>query len=118
MECDGALKSSRGELQLWFRPHSNRRSRPGVVSVQSLRSLTRDNFGTPTWESREKKPFGCSLHGVMQGEPLAGREATAPSVIREIKEVQGREQVPRNGSLALPKDPAVKPFGPKGLLNV
>jgi hypothetical protein len=54
----------------------------------------------------------------MQGEPLAGREATAPSVIREIKEVQGREQVPRNGSLALPKDPAVKPFGPKGLLNV
>jgi hypothetical protein len=47
-----------------------------------------------------------------------GREAIAPSVIREIKEVQGREQVPRNGSLALPKDLAVKPFGLKGLLNV
>jgi len=25
----------------------------------------RDNFGTPTWESREKEPFGCSLHGVL-----------------------------------------------------
>jgi hypothetical protein len=24
----------------------------------------RDNFGTPTWESREKEPFGCSLGGV------------------------------------------------------
>jgi hypothetical protein len=24
------------------------------------------NFGTPTWESREKEPFGCSLRGVSQ----------------------------------------------------
>jgi hypothetical protein len=24
----------------------------------------RDNFGTSTWESREKEPLGCSLHGV------------------------------------------------------
>jgi len=24
----------------------------------------RDNFETPTWESREKEPFGCSLGGV------------------------------------------------------
>jgi hypothetical protein len=46
-----------------------------------------------------------------------GREATASSIIREIKKVQGREQVPRNGSLALSKDLTVKPFGPKGLLN-
>ncbi len=26
----------------------------------------RDNFETPTWESREKKPFGCSLGGELQ----------------------------------------------------
>jgi hypothetical protein len=26
----------------------------------------RDNFGTPTWESREKEPFGCSLGGASQ----------------------------------------------------
>ncbi len=25
-----------------------------------------DNFETPTWESREKEPFGCSLGGVAQ----------------------------------------------------
>jgi len=25
-----------------------------------------DNFGTPTWESREKEPFGCSLGGASQ----------------------------------------------------
>ncbi len=62
-------------------------------------------------------PFGCSLHCELQGEPLAGREATAPSIIRKIEKVQGGEQVPRNGSLALPKDVAVKPFSLKGLLN-
>ncbi len=47
-----------------------------------------------------------------------GREATAPSVIREIKEVQRGEQAPRNGKLTLPKDLVVKPFSLKGLLNV
>jgi len=26
----------------------------------------RDNFETPTWESREKEPFGCSLSGALQ----------------------------------------------------
>jgi len=88
------------------------------MTVQSPGTPTRDSFGTPTWESREKEPFECSLGGELQGEPLAGREATVPLVIREVKEVQGREQAPRNGSLALPKDPAVKPFGLKGLLNV
>ncbi len=61
--------------------------------------------------------FGCWPHGQAQGEPLMGREATAPSIIRKIEKVQGGEQVPRNGSLALPKDVAVKPFSLKGLLN-
>ncbi len=51
----------------------------------------RDNFWTPTWESREKEPFGCSLRGVAQGEPLTGREATTPSIIRKIEKVQGGE---------------------------
>jgi len=77
----------------------------------------RDNFGTPTCESREKEPFECSPRGELQGEPLTGREATAPSIIRKIEKVQGGEQAPRNGSLALPEDVAVKPFSPKGKLN-
>ncbi len=63
-------------------------------------------------------PFGCSSRKELQGEPLTGREATAPSIIRKIEKVQGGEQAPRNGSLALPKDAAVKPFSPKGKLNV
>jgi len=73
MECDEALESSRGELQLWFRPHSNRRSEPGVVSVQSFRSLTQDSFGTPIWESQETKPFTCGSHGVTQRILYGGR---------------------------------------------
>jgi hypothetical protein len=34
-----------------------------------------------------------------------------------MEKVQGGEQAPRNSSLALPKDVAVKPFSPKDLLN-
>jgi hypothetical protein len=76
-----------------------------------------DNFGTPFRESQEFVPFGCSLHGELQGEPLTRRQATAPSIIRGNEKVQGGEQAPRNGNLALPKDVAVKPFSLKGLLN-
>ncbi len=87
------------------------------MSVQSPKSPTRDSFGTPIWKSREKEPFGCTLRGVTQGEPLMGREETTPSIIRKIEKVQGGEHAPRNGSLALPKDAAVKPFSLEGKLN-
>ncbi len=33
----------------------------------------RDNFGTPTWESWEKEPFGCSLNGASQKILYGGR---------------------------------------------
>ncbi len=33
----------------------------------------RDNFGTPTWESREKEPFGCSPRNVAQRILYGGR---------------------------------------------
>jgi hypothetical protein len=72
-ECDGALESSQGELQLWFRPHSNRRSEPSDMSVQSPGNSTRDSFETPLWESREKVPFGCGLRGVTQRILYGGR---------------------------------------------
>jgi hypothetical protein len=78
-ECDGALESSRGELQLWLRSHSNRRSELGDMSVQSPGSSTRDNFGTPPWESREKVPFGCGSRGVMQRILYGGRWWLPPS---------------------------------------
>jgi hypothetical protein len=38
-----------------------------------------DNFGTPTWESREKEPFGCSLRGVTQRILYGGRWWLPPS---------------------------------------
>jgi len=39
----------------------------------------RDNFRTPTWESREKEPFGCSLGGVVQRILYGGRWWLPPS---------------------------------------
>jgi hypothetical protein len=74
-----ALKSSRGELQLWFRPHSNRRSELGDMSSQSPVSPTQDNFGTPPWEAREKVPFGCSFGGELQRILYGGRWWLPPS---------------------------------------
>jgi hypothetical protein len=60
-ECNVVLESSRGELQLWFGPHSSRRSKLGDMSSQSPGTPTRDSFGTPHWESREKEPaWVCS----------------------------------------------------------
>jgi hypothetical protein len=37
-----------------------------TISGLLLGNPNRDNFGTPPWESRDKKPFGCRCHGVMQ----------------------------------------------------
>jgi hypothetical protein len=72
-KCDTALESSRQELQLWFRPRFNWRSGREAMTIQSLRSPNRDSFGTPLWESRDKKPFGCSLRGVTQSILYGGR---------------------------------------------
>ncbi len=47
---------------------------PGLHSGQF-----RDNFGTPTWESREKEPFGCSLRGALQRILYGGRSWLLPS---------------------------------------
>jgi len=68
-----ALESYRGELQHWFKPRLDWILKSGVMSSQSPGTLTRDNFGTPTWESREKVPFGCSLGGELQRILYGGR---------------------------------------------
>ncbi len=65
-----------------FKPHSNRRSEPGDMSSQSPKTPTRDNFGTPPWESREKEPFGCSLHRELQRILYGGRWWLPPSPSR------------------------------------
>jgi len=60
-ECGMALESFWQELHLWFKPRPDLSLGQGALSVQSPRIPTWDSFGTPTWESREKEPFGCSL---------------------------------------------------------
>jgi hypothetical protein len=47
--------------------------------AQSPESPNRDSFGTPLWESRDKKPFGCSLHGRTQRILYGGRWWLPPS---------------------------------------
>jgi hypothetical protein len=72
-ECNRELKRSRGELQLWFRPHSDRRLEPGDMSSQSPKSPTWGSFGTPPWESREKMPFRCGSREELQRILYGGR---------------------------------------------
>jgi hypothetical protein len=81
-ECDTALKSSQQELQLWFRPCPDPSLGRGAMNVQSPGTLTRDSFGTPTWESQEKKPFGCSLGGELRNILYGGRWWLPPSLGR------------------------------------
>jgi len=68
-----AFESSQREVQDCFRPHPIRRSKQEVMDAQSPGSPTRDNFGTPPWESREKVSFGCSLCEVTQRILYGGR---------------------------------------------
>jgi len=44
----------------------------------------RDNFGTPTWESRKKEPFGCSPRNVAQRILYGGRWWLPPSSGRGV----------------------------------
>jgi len=55
MACDIALTSSRQGLQLFFRLHLDPRSTRKVMAPQSRGSPNLGDFGTPTWESRDKK---------------------------------------------------------------
>jgi hypothetical protein len=58
--------------------------------VQSPESLNRDNFETPLWESRDKKPFGCGCreeaHSILYGgrwwlPPSPGRGESSESIV-------------------------------------
>jgi hypothetical protein len=91
-----ALESSQRELQDCFRLHPNQRSEQEVMDVQSPGSPNRDNFGTPLWESQEKKPFGCRCHEVTQRILYGGRWWFPPSLGRgessESKVARGLSQ--------------------------
>jgi len=74
-----ALESSRGKLQLWYRPRPDLSLGRGIMSVQSPKTPTRDSFGSPPWESREKVPFECSLDEELQRILYGGRWWLLPS---------------------------------------
>jgi hypothetical protein len=90
-ECDMALESSQGELQLWLRPHSNRRSEPGNISSQSPGSPTWDSFETPPWESREKNAIWMWLLRNSAENTIWGKVVASPKFGSWwVKWVQGR----------------------------
>jgi len=45
----------------------------GSYERSKSRDSNRDNFGTPSWESREKEPFGCSPRGALERILYGGR---------------------------------------------
>jgi hypothetical protein len=57
--CHIPLESSWQGIQLCFRLHLNRRSSHKVMGPQNCGSANFENFGTPTWESRNKMTFEC-----------------------------------------------------------
>jgi len=79
VECNTPLKSYQKELQVFFRPHPNRRSEKKVMIAQSLGSPNRDNFKIPLWESRDKKPFGCKCRKEAQSILYGGKCWLPPS---------------------------------------
>jgi hypothetical protein len=97
-EYNPALESSQQELQLWFRACLDPSSGRGAMAVQSPEILTRDSFGTPTWESQEKEPFGCGLHSETQKILYGGRWCLprVRAVVNQVVQVaRGLSQHPR-----------------------
>jgi hypothetical protein len=62
-----------GSRELWA---------PKVLGLQS--GQFRDNFGIPTWDSREFVPFGCSLYCELQSILYGGRWWLPPSPGRGV----------------------------------
>jgi hypothetical protein len=74
------LESSRGELQVCFRPRPNWSLEQEVMNAQSSGSPVWDSFGTSLWESQEKVPFGCKCGGETQRILYGGRWWFPPSL--------------------------------------
>jgi len=96
VKCNTLLKSSQGELRLWFRPCPNSSSGWEVTNAQSPESPNRDNFGTPLWESWEKESFGCKCSRKLQRILYGGRWWLPPNPGRgessEFKVARGLSQ--------------------------
>jgi hypothetical protein len=69
-----------------YRPHPNPKSEQRVMSSQNGRSPNQDSFGTPPWESRNKKPFGCRCRGETR-EYYMGEGGGFPQVWAVVNQV-------------------------------
>jgi hypothetical protein len=88
--CDMLLESSQQGLQLRLRPHPDQRYVKEVIVLQSCGTSSLGDFGTPIWESRDKKPFGCHSHEEVQSilygrrwwlPPSSGRDESCESEV-------------------------------------
>jgi hypothetical protein len=77
--CNTLLKSAWRGLQLRFKPHPDRRF---VKKVIVLQSFNLSSFETPTWESRDKRPFEWGRHGEVQSIQYGGRWWLPPNLGR------------------------------------
>jgi hypothetical protein len=116
-ECDMALERSRQGLQLWFRLCCDRTLQSGVMAVQSSGTPTGTISGLHFGSPKNLCHLDVGSKASCRVNRLQGREATTPSVIRKIREVQRREEAPPNGGAITPKDVHMKPFRSKGELN-
>jgi hypothetical protein len=89
---------------------SSQRSARKVMGPQSCRNPNFGNFRTPIWESGTKCHLDVGLVKKAQSEPHVGREAIAPSNIRELHKVQRGKEVPPYGGIVLTQNVHVKPL--------
>jgi hypothetical protein len=80
--CDTLLKRSRRGLQLFFRPHLDRRFAHEVMRLQGRESPSCWNFEIPTWEFQDKKTIWMwspwrgaeyTIRGKVVASPSSGR---------------------------------------------
>jgi hypothetical protein len=53
------------------------------MTLQNPKSPNQDSFGTPPWESRDKKPFGCGCRREAQSILYGGKWWLPPSSGRD-----------------------------------
>jgi hypothetical protein len=97
--CDIPLESFQWGLQLCFKPHHDQRSAQEVICPQSRGSLGWCNFGTPSWESRDKMaiwmwPLWSGAKYTIRGKVVASPESR-PWWVKWVWVARGLSQHPK-----------------------
>ncbi len=95
-QWDTSLESPQGKLQVFFRPRHNQRCEQRVMTLWSPGSLNRDNFGTPPWESRDKKAIRMCMwwsnaENIIWGKVVASLESR-PWWVKWVRVAHGLSQ--------------------------